>query len=147
MPEELSELEKISRRLRPLRTEMHKAWKSSGSSLDEAEWVAKHHPDKLDRYLEHVRATDLVIAAHNQLDKEWRESMSELEKLNETLEQSTLDLFREWQDSPTPLGLVEWIEKHRPERLEEYNKSREVFFAVLEERAKNAAKKERENQG
>ena len=147
MSESMPELIKRHNMAVPFRVEIHMAWKASGTQLGQDEWVAKFLPDKFDAYLEARRVAEIVFAEDERIVKERRESMSELEKLHEKMMPIAMEIVDLYAESGTRMPQEKWVAKYLPERLDEYNKADEVWFAVLEERARLKAEREQAEKG
>ena len=104
-------------------------------------------PERLHEYKELRRIADIVEAEYDRQEKVHRETMSELEKLHEKMMPIAMEIVDLYAESGTRMPQEKWVAKYLPERLDEYNKADEVWFAVLEERARLKAEREQAEKG
>jgi hypothetical protein len=142
MSESFEELDKLHSKQISFRVEIYKAWKSSGSTLDQDEWVSKHMPEVYDDYIEARRVAEIVNAEYDRQDRERKESMSDLEKLHEKLMVVAMEILDAWACSGSHLKQEKWVAKYMPEKLEIYHQANKVFREVMEERGKLQAEKD-----
>ena len=144
MSESFEELDALYSKTTPQRAEFTKKWLFSGSDLDKDEWVAKYLPDRYQEYQELNRVAKIVGAEYDRQEREWRSTMSELEKLYEKTAAEVKDIYQLWEASGTHLYMDKWVPKFLPERLADYERYWKIFHEVHAERANLRAEKDAE---